>query len=287
MEDLMNQSSDKLYTQDGSYKSKYLTKVFIYPAKTSGTGKQMKNLIGIALILFIMIGCSGSSDTAMMSADEHLAYAMEMYEDEDFQFSTREFQSIILQFPGNTVNDDAQYYLAMSYFYDDQFLLAAYEFSKLIRDIKGSEFVSKSQFMLAESYYQLSPSYQLEQSYTKKAITEFQAFISYFPIDAQVEEAERKIHELNLKLAEKLYNSARIYEKMEYYNASIDYYTRVYETYHDTEYAPIALHRKITILLDKERFALAVEGMKIFISRYPESEYFSEMQNLYDEMSFD
>ena len=208
----------------------------------------MKKIIGILLIIFLLFGCSGSKDVSLMTADEHLAYAMEMYEDGDYQFSIKEFQSIILQFPGNTVNDDAQYYLAMSYYNDDQYLLAAYEFSKLIRDLKGSEFVSKSQFMLAESYYQLSPPYPLEQSYTNKAITEFQAFIDFFPLDPKVEEAERKIQELNLKLAEKLFNTARIYEKMEYYNASLEYYTKVYETYHDTKYAPLALHKKITNL---------------------------------------
>ena len=247
----------------------------------------MKRLFGLALFILLMFGCSSSKDTSLMTADEQLAYAMEMYEDEDFQFSIKEFQSIILQFPGNTVNDDAQYYLAMSYFKDDQFLLAAYEFSKLIRDIKGSEFVSMSQFMLAESYYQLSPPYQLEQSYTKKAMNEFQAFIDFFPVDAKVSEAEQKISKMNNKLAQKLFNSARIYEKMEYYNASLDYYTKVYETYHDTEYAPLALHRKITILLDKERFSLAVENMKLFLKRYPDSEFTVEIQNLYDEMSFE
>jgi len=246
----------------------------------------MKKYFGLALILFLIFGCSGSKDTTMMSADEHLAYAMEMYNDEDYQFSIKEFQAIILQFPGNTVNDDAQYYLGMSYFKDGQYLLAAYEFSKLIRDIKGSEFVSDAQFMLGESYYQLSPPYQLEQSYTKKAITEFQAFIDFFPTDPKVEEAERKINELNLKLAEKLFRSAEIYEKMEYYNASIEYYTKVYEMYHDTKFAPEAMYRKIKILLEKERFAKAVETMGLFIKRYPDSEYFSEIKNTYDEMSF-
>ncbi len=247
----------------------------------------MKNIFVILLLAFLTFGCSGSKDTTMLNADEHLAYAMEMYNDEDYQFAIREFQSIILQFPGNTVNDDAQFYLAMSYFKDDQFLLAAYEFSKLIRDIKGSEFVSMSQFMLAESYYQLSPPYPLEQSYTKKSITEFQAFIDYFPVDAKVEEAERKIHELNIKLATKLYESAVIYEKMEYFNASLEYYTKVYEIYHDTELAPKAMHKKITILLEKEKFSSAVGTMKLFLSKYPSNEYTAEIQNLYDELSLD
>lgn len=247
----------------------------------------MKNVFGIILLAILIFGCSSSQETSMMNADEHLEYAMEMYNDGDYQFSIREFQSIILQFPGNTVNDDAQYYLAMSYYNDDQYLLAGYEFSKLIRDIKGSEFVSMSQFMLAESYYQLSPPYPLEQSYTKKAIEEFQAFIDFFPIDDKGEEAERKIQELNMKLAQKLFESAQIYEKMGYFNASLEYYTKVYEIYHDTDYAPLSLHRKITILLEKERFAIAVENMKLFLNKYPETEFTAEIQNLYDEMSFD
>ena len=245
----------------------------------------MKNLFVVLLISILIFGCSGSKDTTEMSADEHLAYAMEMYNNEDYQFSIREFQSIILQFPGNTVNDDAQYYLAMSYFNDEQFLLAAYEFSKLIRDIKGSEFVSTSQFMLAESYYQLSPPFQLDQSYTVKAISEFQAFLDFFPVDPKGEEAERKISELNIKLAEKLFESARIYEKMEYFNASLDYYTKVYETYHDTKYAPMALNKKITILMEKERIDEAVVNMKLFLTKYPDSEFAVEIQNLHDELS--
>jgi len=245
----------------------------------------MKNVLVVLLLSIFVFGCSGSKETIDMSAEEHLAYAMEMYNNEDYQFSIREFQSIILQFPGNIVNDDAQYYLAMSYFNDEQYLLAAYEFSKLIRDIKGSEFVSMSQFMLAESYYQLSPPYQLEQSYTNKAIAEFQAFLDFFPVDPKGEEAERKIIELNLKLAEKLFESAQIYEKMEYFNASMGYYTKVYETYHDTKYAPMALYKKINILLEKERISDAVDNMKLFLTKYPDSEFALEIQNLFDELS--
>ncbi len=63
-------------------------------------------------------------------------------------------------------------------------------------------------------------------------------------MDAKGEEAERKIHELNLKLATKLYESAVIYEKMGYFNAALEYYTKVYENYHDTELAPKAMHKK-------------------------------------------
>ncbi len=246
----------------------------------------MKQVISVLLVIILIFGCSGSNDTLMMSPEEGLAYAMELYDDEDYQYSQREFQTLVLQHPGSTITDDAQYYLGMSYYNDEQYLLAAYEFSKLIRDIRGSEYVSKSQFMLADSYYQLSPPYQLDQSYTIKAIEEFQSFIDFFPIDQKVDEAEKKIGELNLKLAEKEFNSARIYEKMEYYNASMDYYTKVYETYHDTEFAPKALYRKIYILLDKEWFAQAFESISIYLEKYPDNEDANEIRELHEDMAF-
>lgn len=247
----------------------------------------MKKYLGFVLSAIIVWNCSGGIDTATLLPEDHLKYALDLYNDEDYEYCIREFQSILLQYPGSTVNDDAQYYLAMSYYNDGQYLLAAYEFSKLIRDIRASEFVSASQYMLAESYFQLSPPYQLDQAYTIKAVTEFQAFIDFFPTDQKVEEAELKINEMNEKLAQKEFMSARIYDKMDYFRASILYYTNVYETYHDTPYAPRALYRKIIKLLDRERYAPAFESVKLFLAKYPDDENIEEIQEYYDELSFD
>ena len=40
-----------------------------------------------------------------------------------------------------------------------------------------------------------------------------------------------------------------------------------------------------TILLEKENLDVAIENMKLFLSKYPETEYTAEIQNLYDELS--
>lgn len=232
-----------------------------------------------------MIGCSGSVDTTLLSPEEHFNYALKLYQDEDYQEAQQEFQSILLQYPGSAVNDDAQYYLGLTYFKREQFLLAAYEFSKLIRDIPASEFVPEAQYMLAESYYQLSPAYQLDQAYTKKAIEEFQAFIDYFPLNPRVEEAERKIDELNDKLAEKLYSNARIYERMDYTRAAIKYYGDVQEIYHDTQYGPMALYKKIQLEIERENYQDAKEDINIFLSRYPDHESATEVQKLEQQLA--
>lgn len=244
----------------------------------------MKKLLSIVLILFSFWGCSGTRDTTGFLPEEYFDYAMSLFNDEDYDIAVNEFQTILLQFPASTVNDDAQYYLGMTYFHRSQYLLAAYEFSKLIRDIPTSSFVPEAQFMLSESYYQLSPPFPLDQAYTKKAIEEFQAFIDFFPVNPKVDEAERKISELNNKLAEKEYTSAVIYEKMDYNKAAVEYYDVVIETYHDTKYAPLALYNKIQLELKRKLTPDALRDISEFLNRYPDDPRANEIAQLQNDL---
>jgi outer membrane protein assembly factor BamD len=143
-----------------------------------------------------------------------------------------------------------------------------------------SEFLPQAQFMLAECYYQLSPDYSLDQKYTKKAIEEFQAFIDFFPLDSKVSEAEKKINELNDKLARKEYDTAVIYEKLEYTKAALLYYENVMEVYHDTKYAPLAHFNKINLLLSKNRNQEALDAANSFLKKYPNDPNFSSVEKI-------
>lgn len=243
-----------------------------------------KNLLFV-LFAVLIVGCSSSMDTSKFTAEEHFNYALKLYNEGDYQPALQEFQNFVLQYSGSAFNDDAQYYLAMTYFQRQQYLLGAYEFSKLIKNISASPFVPESQFMLAECYYRLSPPYQLDQAYTKKAIEEFQAFIDFFPSNKKVEEAERKIKELNDKLAEKEYQSAVIYEKMQYENAAMKYYASVVDTYHDTQYAPLALYNKIKIEAKKALNNVALADINLFLSRYPNDVNAKELQSIESTLS--
>lgn len=240
----------------------------------------IKKSVFVFLITIFIWNCSGSVDTTKFNAEEYFNYAMELYNQEDYEKAVLEFQNIILQYSGTTFNDDAQFYLGMTYYKREQYLLAAYEFSKLIRNTPASEFVPSSQYMLAESYYQLSPPYQLDQTYTKKSIEEFQAFVDFFPADPKVEEAEGKIKAMTEKLAEKEYQSAVIYEKMDYSKAAIKYYGLVADSYHDTKFAPMALYDKIKLQLSKGYINDVLADISVFLSRYPDNSVSKELQQI-------
>ena len=240
----------------------------------------MKKIFALYILLLFFWGCSASIDTTNFGSQERLDYAIQLYNDEDYEIAVTEFQAIILQFPGSAVVDDAQFYLANSRFKRGELILAAFEFSKLIKNMPVSEFVPQAQFMLAETYYELSPHYTLDQKYTKKAIEEYQAFLDFFPANKNVPEAEKKIRELNDKLAQKEFNNALIYEKLEYYTAAMRYYDSVVEVYHDTQYAPMALYNKISILRSRDKTRDAVDEISKFLQRYPNDQRTKEMESL-------
>lgn len=249
----------------------------------------MRKSFLVVLTFIFLWGCSSSFDTSDLTPEDRLNYAKKLYQDEDYTEAIEEFQALILQYPGSTIVGESQYYLAMSRFQRKEYILAAFEFSKLIKNMSASGYIEDAQFMLAECYYELSPNVNLDQTYTKKAIEEYQAFIDFFPLNEKVFQAETKIKELHNKLAKKEYDIARIYQKMEYYNASMKYYDFVMESYHDTEFAPLALYNKIFILNQRRATDKALEESIRFIETYPTHPNFKEVlalkENLEKRMS--
>jgi outer membrane protein assembly factor BamD len=240
----------------------------------------MKNIFALIILSLFLFACSGSIDTTDMTPEEKLAYATKLYQEEDYEEAVKEFEAIILQYPGSSIIDDAQYYLAMTRFQREEYILSAYQFSKLIKGMPSSEFLADAQYMLAECYYQLSPDFTLDQQYSKKAVEEFQVFIDFFPLNEKVAQAETKINELNDKMARKEYESARIYDTMDYYTAALKYYDSVTEIYHDTQYAPLALYNKINLLVDRKRETEALAEAQKFLAKYPEHQNFSDVEKI-------
>ncbi len=240
----------------------------------------MRNILILTVFVLYFWGCSSSIDTVNLGAEDRLKYALDLYNNEDYQEALNELQAIILQFPGNAVVDNAQYYLGMTRYKRGEFILGAYEFSKLIKNYPASESISDAQYMLADCYYKLSPDFQLDQQYTTKGIEEFQAFIDFFPSNEKAVDAEQKITELNAKLAHKEFNTAVIYEKLEYYLAALKYYENVLDIYHDSEYAPLASYNKIKLLIDRDRNSEALEETDRFLQKFPDSGRYSDVENL-------
>jgi outer membrane protein assembly factor BamD len=67
----------------------------------------MKNIISLIILSIFIAACSSSIDTSNMAPEDRLAYAIKLYQDEDYEEAVKEFDAIILQYPGSSINDDA------------------------------------------------------------------------------------------------------------------------------------------------------------------------------------
>ncbi len=233
------------------------------------------------MFISIMIGaCSSSKIEQNISAEERFALGIEQFNKKNYLEAINEFSIVTLQFPGSNESDDAQYYLGECRLNREEYLLATYEYERLKRNMPVSPFVSLAQYKIAYAYDMLSPTPPLDQSYTLKAIDEYQLFIEYFPNDTLVALSEERISKLRERLAEKEYKSAILYMKMEYYKSATIYFDYVLEYYHDSKYAEGAYVGKIESLIKRRKAEDAKITAEKFFEKYPNSEQKNEVLNL-------
>jgi len=225
-------------------------------------------------------GCGSDDATKQMSAENRYRIGMEEFNDEDYEAAIEEFKVVSLQYQGSKVADSAQYFMAQCRYMRKEYILAAFEYDILIRNMPYSIFVSRSRFGRATCFYELSPESYLDQDYTRKGIDEYQAFLEYHPADTLVPLAEKRILELNTKLAKKDFESGMTYMHMEYYKAAMYYFDLILDKYHDTEYAEPALFKKVEALTNRKKYADAKEAVNKFLTKYPASTKRSDAEQI-------
>jgi outer membrane protein assembly factor BamD len=240
-------------------------------------------MVVASLMFFALIalsGCGSKESTKQLSAEERFELGMKYFNKEDYLDAIEEFKVVALQFQTTKYADAAQFYLAESRFKREEYVLAAFEYDVLLRTMPSSPYASRARFQRATCFFELSPKSYLDQEYTKKAIDEYQAYLEYFPTDSLVPQAEKRISELDAKLAKKDYENGITYMYMEYYKAATFYFDLVLEKYHDTPYAEPALLKKVEALTDRKRYGEAKEEVDHFLSKYPSSAMKSDAEKL-------
>jgi outer membrane protein assembly factor BamD len=245
----------------------------------------IKTIFAFILFIFLLYsGCHSTKELESLGAEDRFEVAKKMFDDGNYLDAIEDFRVITLQFPGSRVADSAQFYLAQSYFHRDQFILAASEYETLTRSMSTSKFVPEARFQIGMCYYSLSPSSDLDQKYTSKALDAFQSFLEYHPTNPLVPQAEEKIRELNTKLAKKEYDAGVIYMHMEYYRSAERQFDFVLEKYHDTDYAPLALIGKVEALVARKKYPEAKKEIDRFFERYPSSSLLDRARSLRDQI---
>lgn len=246
----------------------------------------LKNLLILSVLILIsaLIGCSSTKNTEPTSADELFNTGLELFNDEDYIEARKYFETIRLQYPASQYADDAQFYLASVEYAMEEYIVAAFNFNRLRSLHPSSEYNKESLFKAAMCYYELSPTYDRDQDYTKKAIEAFNTYQRFYPNDNSYSAADKYIKELREKLAEREYSTAILYTKMGYPRSSLIYFESVINDYSDTGFYEAAYYGKIDILTVMGRFDEAKGLIDIFKNLFPVSKYSSDLKAIEEQI---
>lgn len=230
-------------------------------------------LILLITAIFVLSGCAGTKIKPGMNTEEYFKKAEAALKKKKWDSAIDNFNMVLLNSPGGELADDAQYYLGECYFNKKEYLLAVSEFQQLTERYSYSPFVEESYYKIALSYFEQSPKYPLEQASTLRALQNFQDFIDAYPASELRMQAEEKIGKIRNKLARKVYESGKLYRKMEEWRSAVFYLDKMLEEFYDTDWAIPAILEKAHCYIKLRQF----DEYKSIVSNIRKSEQSPEV----------
>lgn len=225
--------------------------------------------VSLILTALLFISCSDDELQNQNSPEIALRDALNLLKEDELLEAKNALYALTIRYAGTETAETAQYYLGETHTKMDKHLLAANAYFQVYERFKGSEYVERAQYKEAKAYEMLSPDMALDQTYTKTAIQRYTDFIADHPNSEFRKDAEFAIGTLTNKLATKLYDSARIYYKLERWRSAFKYIKLVKQRYED---APVLLDTyllQVKIHIEKEEWIQAEQELEVTRNKFP------------------
>ncbi len=251
----------------------------------------------VLLLLLPIIALAGCSDyqKLLKSNDYEKKYekAVELYNEGDYYRALQLFDQVIPVYRGKDEAEDLFYYYAYSYYNQGDNVMASYYFKRFAKSYPSSDRAEEAWYMSAYCKFLESPKYSLDQTNTREAINELQAFANRFPNSERLDKVNDLIDKLRAKLEKKNYEQAKLYFKMEDYRAAIVSFNNLLKNYPDTEYREESLFKILEAKYiyaknsipskQQERYMDVIEAYDKLISLYPDTDYKKKASKYNDE----
>ncbi len=256
------------------------------------SGSNLRLYIITILVVFVTFSCK--FQRILKSDDPELKYrkAIEYYEEGDYDRAIRLFSDIITIYRGTRKAEEINYYFAMAHYNQGDYILASHYFKSFVSVYPRSEYAEKFTYLSAYCKYLESPRYNLDQTVSREAIQELQAFINRYPESERVEEANEMIDELRLKLEKKRFEIARLYYNIRAFKAAIRTFENLINDFPGTVYEEKALFFIVKSYHDfarmsiperqPERYEKTVQAYEKLYNNFPESEFLKEAEKLFN-----
>ena len=249
----------------------------------------------VALLLAVCAAFSCKSEYEVLlegnDVDAKYAAAFDYFNQGKYVRSAQLFESLSSLTSGTDRGDTVQYYWGLSNYRYHDYYTAETNFTNFVSMYPLSPLAADAGFFRIDCLFRQTLRYELDQKPTHTAIAAINQYLTENPDTPYRTLCENMLTELDGRLDRKAYENARLYYKMEDYQAASvalknvlkDDSENIYREdilYHiamsSYKYASMSVQEK-----QRERYLVFVDDYLNFVGEYPESSYRRELDGLY------
>ncbi|TVP74799.1 MAG: outer membrane protein assembly factor BamD [Gemmatimonadales bacterium] len=194
--------------------------------------------LSMMAVLFVVGACASTSPWETMEAEEELwEFAMEAYEDEDWDDAIGAMEALMFRSPGFERMPELRMYLARAHFGKGEYLTAAAEFERFLQRYSNHGLAPEASLGVCRSHVRLAPNPQRDPEHTELAVTTCGQTASEFAGMNVAEEARDHRDEMTSRLAQRRLEQARFYQRRALHDSAIMYFQDLVDRFPETEQA--------------------------------------------------
>ena len=186
------------------------------------------------LYMATMTGCSSTSNEKMTHTDwckKRYEVAEELYKAKKYGRTVEKLEEILSTCAGSGYMEQAQFLIAESHFNLEQWIEARGEYGSFIVNFPGSPFAETAEYRKAVSSYNMEYKIDRDESNTTTAMKDFERYLANHPSTPLRDSVNYYYNNLVDRVAEKEFQTARLYLRMDKYQAAVIYFKEFLETY--------------------------------------------------------
>lgn len=247
----------------------------------------------IVLIIFVLLSSCGEYEKLLKGSDFDLkkAKAKEYYAEGQYVKATELLQQILPRYRATEEAEELNWINCQAYFGMKDYYMAGTYFKGFIDQFPFGVHAEEANYMAALCDYNISAKPELDQDNTKNAIEGFKIFLNKYPNSAKADDCRKMIADLQDKLVEKSYLSAKLYYDMKQYKAAVVALTNSLKEFANTKYREQMMYLKLNSLFQyaelsyatkqKERYQATLDDYYSFMEEFPKSTYSKEVNGIY------
>lgn len=264
----------------------------------------MKRLLSIMLISVLVLSSCNSYNKLLKSNDYDYKYesAKAFYTAGQYTRAYQLLEELVMVLKGSDRGEESLFMLGMCYYNLRDYETASLYLDRYSKTYTKGEYTELARFYSGKASYMQSPDPRLDQSPTYAALNQLQDFLEFYPYSDLREDVNDMIYELQNRLVQKEYDSAKLYYNLGIYIGNCFYGGSNYEACIITAenalktFPYTRMREDLFILILRSRFQLAqrsvaekseeryrqaVDEYYGFKNEFPNSKYMKEAEQIY------